>query len=215
MPEEYAFPLMLGLAVIVMGAFGIGTLVNIRKGDQMLKWMRGGMPLIGERATMRWLGSSVVEVKLTKSHAPFRTAETLVVLEPRDVLILWGWTRWQGRRDLLIFRSQLSSAPKFELEILDPHSWTTHRTERDVKKKNWQSLTLPTTPLRIYQSGNERVDVQRLIDLASQVGGKLVRLSVHRSVPNLEVHWLMPNVNQDNAHEWFSHLKELARYLTA
>lgn len=211
MPEEYVFPLMLGLALIVMGAFGIGTLVNIRKGDQMLKWLRGGMPIVGERATMRWLGSSVVEVKVTKSHAPFRTAETLVVLEPRDVLILWAWTRWQGRRDLMIFRSQLNSAPKFELEILNPRGWTTHRTERDVKKKNWRSITMADTPLHIYQSGDERVDVQRLIDLASPEGSQLVRVSVHRSVPNLEVHWLMPKVNQDNAQTWFTNLKKLAQ----
>ncbi|MBI5650452.1 MAG: hypothetical protein HZC40_08415 [Chloroflexi bacterium] len=210
MPEGTSFSLLLFLAVIVLGSFALGTHLNVRKGDALLKWMRDGLPRIGEKTTMRWLGSSVMELKIAKAHAPFRSTETLAVFEPRDVLIWWAWARWRGRRDLLIFRAHLHGAPKFELEVFDPKGWTTHRTERDVKKKNWTPLELGDTSLHAYHSGASAERVKPLIELAARAGGKLVRLSVHRNVPNLEIHWLMPDVKSANAEHWFVNLKQLA-----
>ena len=81
------------------------------EGKWRVKWFREGLPLIGEKTTMRWLGSSVVELKIPKAKDPFRNAETLVVFEPRDVLLLWAYTRARGRRDMLIFRAQLRTRP--------------------------------------------------------------------------------------------------------
>ncbi|MBI5305880.1 MAG: hypothetical protein HY868_27375 [Chloroflexi bacterium] len=214
MPDNITFTLLLAFAVVILGAFAIGTHLNIRKGDRVIKWMRGGLPLVGERATVRWLGSSVAEIKVTKSFAPFRTAEVLFVFEPRDVPVHWLWSRWRGRRDLMIFRAQLDNATRFELEVFDPKGWTTHHTERDVKKKNWTPVPLTAQGLEAYRSGGDNHDAQPLIDLATKAGGKLVRLSVHRTVPNLEVHWLMPDGNQDNANNWFANLKRLAQDIT-
>jgi len=211
MPDDFTFTLLLVFAAMILGAFAVGTQLNVRKGDKMLRWMRGGLPLIGERATIRWLGSSVAEIKVTKPLAPFRTAEVLCVFEPRDVPIYWLWSRWRGRRDLLIFRAQLNASAHFELEVFDAKGWTTHRTERDVQKKNWTPVPLANpSNLQAYRSGGENADVPPLVELATRANGKLVRLSVHRSVPNLEIHWLLPDTNQVNAEHWFANLRKIA-----
>jgi hypothetical protein len=216
MPEDALFPILLIVAIAVLGSFALGTTWNVRKGDHVMKWIRGGLPVIGERTTYRWLGSSVVELKIAKAKPPFRNTETLVVFEPRDILLLWGWSRWRGRRDMLIFRAQLQSAPGYEVEVFDPRAWTTHNSERDVEKKNWTKMDLAAQPsLRAYHSSKaDTSEIPRIVDLANQLGGKLIRLSVHRDIPNLELHWLLPDIKTESANKIFSQVQQIASTLT-
>jgi hypothetical protein len=216
MPDNVAFPFLLLIALIVVGGFALGTGWNVRRGNDALKWLREGLPIIGERTTLRWLGSSVVELKMAKAKDPYRNVETLVVFEPRDVVFLWAWSRWQGRRDLLIFRGHLTNAPKYEVEIFDPQGWTTHHTERDVQKKNWTRADLPDSPsLHAYYSGSAGVDATKsLTDIATRAGGKLVRLSVHRDMPNIEAHWLLPDPSAYTARNLYSGLQRIGEQVT-
>jgi hypothetical protein len=216
MPEDALFPILLIVAIAVLGSFALGTTWNVRKGNQVMKWIRDGLPLIGERSTYRWLGSSVVELKIAKAKSPFRNSETLVVFEPRDILLFWGWARWRGRRDMLIFRAQLESAPGYEIEVFDPNAWTTHNTERDVAKKNWTKLDLAPHPaLRAYYSSKaDTSQISRIVNLANQLDGKLIRLSIHRDLPNLEIHWLLPDLKTARANQVFGQVKQIASTLT-
>ncbi|MCL4393463.1 MAG: hypothetical protein M1482_01370 [Chloroflexi bacterium] len=211
MPENLGFPLFIVAVLIFMGWFAVGTQWNVRKGDAVLKWLRQGLPVVGERTTMRWLGSSVVELKIAKAKDPFRSVETLVVFEPRDVVFLWALARLQRRRDLVIFRAQLRTAPAFEMEAFDPHAWTSNHIERDVRKKGWTQVDLSATgqPLLAFQSDASIGALKPLVELASQAGGRLVRLSVRRSLPNLEVQWLLPDVSSRQARDMFSSLQHL------
>ena len=109
--------LFVAVVVFVVGWFAVGTHYNVRQGDHALRWLQQGLPLIGEKTTLRWLGSSVVELKIEKAKPPFRDAAVLVVLEPRDVAPLWAIARLRGRRDLFVFRATLHQRP--ELEALE------------------------------------------------------------------------------------------------
>lgn len=211
MLENWGFSIFVFVAIIFLGGFAIGTQWNVRKGERALKWFRDGLPLIGERSTMRWLGSSVVELKIQKAKDPFRNAETLVVLEPRDVPLLWAFFHSRGRRDLLIFRAQLRTAPAFELEAFVPRAWTTQQTERDVKRKEWTPLETLSAPLAAYYSGNGAEKLANpIIDLARRAGGELVRLSVHRTVPNLEIHLALPNLQTNSSRDLFTNFRQIA-----
>lgn len=213
--ETWGFTVFVFVAIIFLGGFALGTQWNIRKGDRALKWFREGLPLIGEKTTMRWMGSSVLELKIQKAKDPFRNAETLVVFEPRDVLLLWAYTRARGRRDVLIFRAQLRIAPPFEIEAFDPRAWRTHDIERDVSRKDWTRLELPASSLHAYHSGNAAETIAKpLIDLAGRAGGKIVRLSIHRSVPNLEVQWLLPDLKSNSSRDWFANLRQIGEVVT-
>ncbi len=216
MPDNVTFTFFLLIALVVVGGFALGTGWNVRRGNDALKWLREGLPVIGERTTLRWLGSSVVELKMAKAKNPYRNVETLVVFEPRDVIFLWAWSRMQGRRDLLICRGHLVDAPKYEVEIFDPQGWTTHHTERDVLKKNWTRADLTDTPsLRAYYSGSAGADAAKtLTEMAARAGGKLVRLSVHRDNPNIEAHWLLPDPQAHTARNLYTGLQRIGEQVT-
>ncbi len=212
MPESWGLPLFIVVVIVFLGWFAIGTQWNVRKGDAVLKWLRQGLPLVGERTTMRWMGSAALELKINKASNPFRTAETVIIFEPRDVPFLWAFARQRGRRDTLIFRSQLRTTPSFELEAFDPRGWTLRGIDRSVRDKGWQRLNLPVpVPLEVYSTGEVDPNLaKRLVDSATHAGGELLRLSVHRNVPNLEVHWILPNSQDCSARDLYMKLRQMS-----
>ena len=86
------------VVLVFLGWFALGTQANVRRGNRLLRWLQDGMSLLGEKTTLRWLGSSGVELKVQEPIAPFRWAQVFVVLEPRDVPFLWWLSRRRGRR---------------------------------------------------------------------------------------------------------------------
>ncbi|MGH2667639.1 MAG: hypothetical protein ACRDH5_00695, partial [bacterium] len=50
------------LLLVVMLWFTWGTQHNISRGNQLLRWLQDGLPLLGRRTTLRWLGSSAAEL---------------------------------------------------------------------------------------------------------------------------------------------------------
>lgn len=211
MPESWQFPLVAAIVAIVLGAFFGGMRWNVRKGDKFLKWLRGGLPVVGERATMRWLGSSVLELKIANAKDPFRSAETLVLFEPRDFLPLWALGHLRGRRDTFIFRSQLRSAPTFEMEAYDARGWTRRDVPQSQEGKSWSKLDMGGGDLVAYGSDRAQANAKALVDAAARAGGKVLRFAVRRSVPNLEVHWILPDDKSSTALDFFTALKKVAQ----
>ncbi len=207
--------IFIAAVVLILGWFAIGTQWNIRKGDSVLKWLQDGLPVIGERTTMQWLGSSVLKLNIEKANEPFRSAETLIVFEPRDVVLLWGWARMRGRRDLFIFRSELRSQPQFEIEALEPGAWSTDGIEKSVKKNRWQHVETAGGPapnhLSIYCPGGDSVtSAADLVNRASKKVKKVVGISVRRDRQTFELQYPLSRVNALPAKELFSEIKQLA-----
>jgi len=179
------------VVIAIVGWFALGTHVNVRKGHRVLEWLQGGLPLLGEKTTLRWLGSSVVHLQIEKAREPFRRAEVLVVLEPRDVPPLWLLSRLRGRRDLLIVRTELRSVPKLQVEILDRQAWSTRAVDREVRQLQWQLVPSDGQPFQVYTLP----PLSNFAELLAEAGGgglALVRVGVRRSDNSLEVQYLLP-----------------------
>ena len=87
MPDVGAFGpslLILGV-VVVMLWFAFGTSRNITRGNDLLRWLQGGLPHLGRKTTLRWLGSSAVELRCTESAEPVKEVTVVTILEPRDI----------------------------------------------------------------------------------------------------------------------------------
>jgi hypothetical protein len=179
------------VVIAIVGWFALGTHLNVRKGHGFLEWLQEGLPLIGEKTTLRWLGSSVVHLQIEKAREPFRRVEVLIVLEPRDVPPLWLLSRLRGRRDLLIVRTELRSVPNLQVEILDRQAWSTRAVDREVQQQQWQSVPSDNHLFRVYALppvGN----ITQLVSEATGVGLALVRVGVRRANNSLEMQWLLP-----------------------
>jgi len=203
-------PVFIILALLVMGWFAGGTIWNIRKGNAVMRWMQGGLPLLGEHTTMRWLGTTAVEMIIDKPKPPFQKVTLLIFLEPRDVPWNWGLTRLQGRRDTLIIRTQLSASPHADLEAIDRASWSGRDILRRIASERW-SVTEPSTgdglPI-YYKTGAALNRANALLDLARQSGFTVRRLSVHHAEPHFQIHVDVPSAST-SARDFFQTIRTL------
>ena len=205
--------------IFVVGWFALGTQYNIRKGHDAMRWLQDGLPVVGEKTNLRWLGSSVVELKIQSAKPPFRSVTVLVVLEPRDVAPLWALARLRGRRDLFIFRGVLQKLPRTELEAFDPSSWSARGVARQIKADQWTQLSarldgrgahLSTPPLAFYMPQQSPANSD-LVSAATLDACPLERLAIHRAEPHLEVHWRFDPLRRHSAGEVFETLRRLAQ----
>ncbi len=182
------------LVILVMGWFGAGTIWNLRKGSATLRWMQGGLPLVGERTTLRWLGTTSVEMVIQKAKAPFEQVTVVIFMEPRDVPWIWALSRSRGRRDTLLVRARLRHAPQDELEALDRSSWSGRDALARMGSERW-SVREPGAsgqPALFYKLGGALAQGDALLGLASGAGMAVRRLSVRRSEPHLQLHVDLP-----------------------
>ncbi len=203
------------LVAVVMGWFAVGVIWNIRRGNAVLKWMQTGLPRLGEKTTLRWLGSSAVELALAKARPPFRRVELVLVLEPRDVLWFWLLARWQKRRDMLIIRGQLLNTPPFEYDLLAPESWSARMLTNHSAGRQWETETFDGTNFRAPAPTRplSRQTAPAILQAARQVQPVVWRLSARREFPQFELHVPLPNPNQDKAPQFFDALRALAEQM--
>ncbi len=198
--------------IIVMGWFALGVLYNLRSGNALLRWLQGGLPQIGERTTLRWLGTSVVELVIAKAKKPFEHFVTLVVLAPRDVPWLWLITFLQGRRDVLIFRADLDAPPPVEVELADPAFWTGRIALRRAAELGWEGRPYQGLQLRAPAGRTARAEalLARLAEPMQRLALHYRRFGLRKEAPHLEVHIAFPDRRVD-AGQFIAALQALAR----
>jgi hypothetical protein len=78
-------------------------------------------------------------MSIAKAKRPFQRLDTLLVLKPRDVFWMTLIALAQGRDDVLIFRSYLSTPPLLDLELADPKDWSGRNALRQAAKRGWET----------------------------------------------------------------------------
>ena len=201
---------------VFMGWFALGMIYNLRRGDALLKWMQGGLPLIGQRTTFRWLGTSVAEMGIAKAKRPFQRLDILLVLKPRDVFWMTILALFQGRDDVLIFRTYLSTPPLLDLELADPKTWSGRTALKQVSERGWESADYHGLRL-MAPKGLLNLATTTLDQLATpmqSLSPRYIRFSLRKTAPNFEVHVPFPNLRAADAKNYFQSLSELGRAIS-
>jgi hypothetical protein len=215
MPPLDAFgpSIVVGLVLFVMLWFALGTQRNIRKGNDLLRWLQTGLPMLGRKTTLRWLGSSAVELGIATAELPFRDATVVVVLEPRDVSLLWAYARSRGRRDFIIVRANLRRAPRFSMDVGDPRGWT---GRPDAAEQDWRTVDWPDGCVALVGPGGaDETTVRSAWDRLGKASAGVWRLTVQPVVPHLEVHLRPPLTDRVASDRMLAPIRDLAARLAA
>ena len=209
-------PIFMAVAIAVVGCFALGTIVNVRRGTALMRWMQSGLPRLGTRTTVRWLGTTAVEMRIDDAKEPFRQVVLVIFLEPRDMPWMWALARWRGRRDTIILRGQLRATAPAELEVLDRASWSGREALRRVGETGWK-VREPSGPgdPAVYHAepaGLARADA--MLERARSAALGVRRLSVRRSDPQFQLHVTPPSA-ASSAREFFEAVAALAGMATA
>lgn len=213
MLEPIASALAVAALVAVFLWFAVGTQLNVRRGNAILRWLQGGLPLIGRRTTMRWLGSSAVELVIAEPSAPFRTVTLVFVMEPRDLPWLWALTRTRGRRDLLIIRAELRRSPRAELEVATIGSWSASLpVQPGDDMASLDPIDWPSGNGEVVEAhAGPGVDLERAVrswDALDRASGGVMRVSIRRTVPHVEIHVRPPGSDTAPAERLFRAVRD-------
>jgi hypothetical protein len=180
-----------------------------------MRWMQDGLPLIGERTSVRWLGSTAVEMTIRDGKAPFTGVTLVIFLEPRDLPWMWAIGRAQRRRDTLIIRGVLRQAPEVEFEALDAASWSGREALPRVPE-DWpvRQAEEPGGLVVHHESVAALKHADALLQLAQRAGLTVRRLSVRRSEPHFQLHVPAPDPRQ-SARDFFKAVHALAERAVA
>ncbi len=197
-------------AVAVVAWFAAGTIWNVRKGSALMRWMQSGLPALGERTTVRWLGSTAVEMVIRDAKAPFAGVTLVIFLEPRDLPWMWALGRSRGRRDTLIVRGALRRAPALEFEALDPASWSGRDALPRVPPE-WsvRQAAVPGGVVVHHANAAALAHADALLALAQRARLVVGRLSVRRTEPNFQLHVPLPDRRQP-ARDFFAAVHALS-----
>jgi hypothetical protein len=219
MPEPSALLQALGIIGVaaVLLWFALGTQLNIRKAGRAMRWLQSGLPALGPRTTLRWLGSSVAELRIVEPRAPFRAAVAMIVLEPRDLSALWALSRGRGRRDFLLLRLDLVRAPRVRADLIDPRAWTARDRRSDDAPFDRQDTWTDGAGAAVAVRHDGAADVSQLEafwDRLARESGGTWRISIRPLVPHVEVHVLFPAFETD-ARALLGTVRELAEAVAA
>jgi len=197
-------------AIALVAWFAAGTIWNIRSGRLLMRWMQGGLRVLGERTTVRWLGSSAVEMVIRDGKAPFASVALVIFLEPRDVPWMWALGRSRGRRDTLIVRGVLRRQPTIEFEALAPLSWSGREALPRVPL-GWSVRQAAARDGLVvhYSSAEALVQADALLKITQDAGLDVKRLSLRCTEPNVQVHIAKPN-RRRVAHDLFEAVRAVA-----
>ncbi|HEY3210931.1 MAG TPA: hypothetical protein VGL18_14290 [Actinomycetota bacterium] len=204
--------LLLIAMMVILVWFAVGTQRNIRKGNDLLRWLQGGLPTLGKRTRLKWLGSSAVQLNIVEPKDPFREAEVVAVLEPRDIGMLWALARARRRRDFVILRGRLDRSPRYELEAGDLRGWTGQDGLRKLDPEAWSNADWDDPNVRVLHEPGADVDAARTVwRMLAEASGGVWRLSIRRTPPHLEVHVLLPDTALTGADRLIEAFHGLAR----
>jgi hypothetical protein len=205
---------LIAAVTLVMGWFAVGSIRNVRKGSATLRWFREGLPLLGEKTTLRWLGTSSVELVLARAKPPFESLTLVIFLEPRDVPWIWAFSRWRGRRDTLIIRGKTRRPPPNDIEALSGGSWSARDAQRRIASESW-TLESSAAGLTVFlKDERDRPLAEALLELARDAGMAVRRLSVRRQEPHLQLHVDLPSPTTP-ASPFFEAVKAIAERATS
>ena len=198
---------------IFMGWFAVGMIYNLRRGDATLKWMQDGLPLIGQRTSFRWLGSSVAEMSIGKAKRPFQRLDTLLVLMPRDVFWMTFLALIQGRKDVIIFRGYLGIPPLLDMELADPTTWTGRTVIRQLTRRGWESKEYEGMQLMAPKGliNLAATTLERLAGPMRALAPRYARFGLRKTAPNMEIHVPFPATKSTDANAYFRSLNDLGR----
>jgi hypothetical protein len=201
---------VLAATLFLLCWYFVGMQYNIRRGRRALKWLEQGLPVVGEKAALNWTGISHVQVQVSKAKEPFRAAAIIIDLQPREIPFWWFWKRRTNQKDTLIFRAQLRAAPHFDLVSHSPHVIADEQLKRSGSGQ-WTAVQggLANAMTADIRGSISPYTVNRLIVQTTLDGMTLTRLVVHRSAPNLEVHYMLPQFEQVSPQRVFTSLHHL------
>jgi hypothetical protein len=188
----------------------VGWQMNRRRGERLLEWIIQGLRAFGDQITVSRLGTSGFQVEAGKAQTPFKRIEATILLQPREILLLWIFNLLRGRADHLVFKATLRAWPRGEVEVMK-----TGRLSRGVLEElgeeAWTRQEAADGLVIACRGEKGQQQVDAISHLLEDLSSRLLRLSLSKKAPHLLVSLSLAGLDEQSVLLLFSYLKDLAQ----
>jgi hypothetical protein len=197
------------VAASLVGWFFIGAQMNVRHGHAALRWLRSGLPLICQRTSLRWMGTTGIFLTMNEASAPFKSVHIRIATEQREAAPLWLLTHLLGRRDMMIVQCDLRRQPRIEYDLLDQRTPAGKQALKRTVPAKWERSTLSSGLLAASDGPRAAAAALRVHARVASLAPMLSRLAVRSASPHLEAHLVAPWRSQLTSPAVLGLLKEI------
>ncbi len=209
--SDLASQVVIALCILLTAWYVVGWRLNRIRGQRLLEWIVRGLRTSGDQTTVSKLGMSGFQVNVRKTGAPFKTIEATIVLQPREILLLWILNLLRGRTDYLILKGTLRSAPRGEVEVVEKKGSQAQRVTKGLEDSDWTRRDATSGLVMAFRGRGGEQHAKAISPLLKDLGPRLVRLSLGRKAPHLLANLSLAGLDQESALLLLSSLRELAQ----
>jgi hypothetical protein len=192
----------------------VGWQMNRRRGERLLAWILQELRPLGNQIAVSRLGTSGFQVNVGKARTPFRKIETAVLLEPREILLLWIFNRLRGGTDHLILKGTLRAAPRGEVEVVKKRSRLARQVLEGLDEKAWSRQEITGDLVMACRGEKGEQQAEAISHLVESLGPCLLRLSLSKKAPHLMGNLSLAG-DEQSARLLLPSLQDLAQAVTA
>ena len=208
---EIANQAVIAFCALLVVWYIVGWQMNRRRGRHLLEWVLQGLRAFGGQITVSRLGTSGFQVNVRKAQAPFKRIEATILLEPREILLLWIFNLLRGRADYLVFKSTLRASPRGEVEVIKKRGRLAKRVLKGLHEKAWTRQETAGGLVIAYRGKQGQQQADAISHLVKDLSPRLLRLSLSKKAPHLLVSLSLAGLDKQLALLLLSSLQDLAQ----
>jgi hypothetical protein len=202
---------VIAFCILLIVWYIIGWQMNRRRGGRLLEWVLPGLRALGDQVTVSRLGTSGFQMNVRKARAPFKRVETTILLEPREILLLWIFNLLRGRADHLVFKGTLRTLPRGEVEVIKKKGHLARRVLKGLDERTWTQQETDSSLVIAYRGKQGQQQADAISHLEGDLSPRLLRLSLSKKAPHLLVSLSLAGLDEQSALLLFSSLQNLAQ----
>jgi len=192
----------------------VGWQMNRKRGEQLLEWVLQGLRALGgDQITVSKLGTSGFQVSVTRVQAPFKSIEATILLQPREILLLWIFNLLRGRTDYLVFKATLRAWPQGEIEVMK-RSRLGKQVLKGLDEETWMSQETASGLVIACRGEKGQQQAAAISRLVEDLSPRLLRLSLSKKDPHFLVTLSLAGLDEQSALFLLSSLRDLAQVVT-
>jgi hypothetical protein len=177
-------PALIAICILFAGWYFLGLWFNRRRGVQLARLLRERLKTLQvEELTGRWVNAAIFQFVAKRAGAPIGKLAALLVLESRELPLIWLANLLRGKHDLLVLRMDLRAAPMAELEAYSQQTRPEREVRQRIAEQSWEHVTMDD--YMIYHQQEAAQLLEALTPLLKKWQPYLQRVSISSSSPHL------------------------------
>ncbi len=210
---EIGTQVVIAFCVLLIIWYAVGWQMNRRRGGHLLEWIIRGLRAWGGQITAGRLGLSGFQVNVIKAQAPFKRVEATIILQPREILLLWIFNLLRGRTDYLVLKGTLRTLPRGEIEVMK-RGRLGGRVLKGLDEGAWTRQDTASGLVMACRSEKGHQQADAISHLVEDLSPRLLRLSLNKKAPHLLVSLSLAGLDEQSALLLLSSLRDLAQVVT-